>query len=91
VKQLLVDVVNSGKEPPVGCDRLIRYIITYRATGHAVHDRGPRSVIASISAIVLRCSLSSHMGDRTLPQRMRAEVIRWESVAGACLLDLVPH
>jgi hypothetical protein len=27
-----VDVVNSGKEPPVGRDRLIRYIIPYRAT-----------------------------------------------------------
>jgi hypothetical protein len=27
-----VDVVNSGKEPPVACDRLIRYIIPYRAT-----------------------------------------------------------
>jgi hypothetical protein len=27
-----VDVVNSGKEPPVGGDRLIRYIIPYRAT-----------------------------------------------------------
>jgi hypothetical protein len=25
--------VNSGKEPPVGCDKLIRYIIPYRATG----------------------------------------------------------
>jgi hypothetical protein len=26
-----VDVVNSGKESPVGCDRLIRYVIPYRA------------------------------------------------------------
>ena len=34
-KQLLVDVVNSGKEPPVGCDRPIRYIIPYRATREA--------------------------------------------------------
>jgi hypothetical protein len=40
-----VDVVNSGKEPPVGCDRLIRYIIPYRAT-KLVENARPTSVLS---------------------------------------------
>ena len=33
-----MDVVKPGKEPPVGCDRPIRYIIPYRATQAADRD-----------------------------------------------------
>jgi hypothetical protein len=62
-----VDVVNSGKEPSVGCDRLIRYIIPYRATAFVKRQKGKvflmKKLVTSKYANTLTIA-SSHKSSR---------------------------